>query len=123
MLTKYSKWIKENIPTAEEACDQCTFYSKAMVMKFPELTLVAGYYQDNYDGNTRHWWCTDANGEIIDPTAKQFHPKATGIYNPLNGNQETPVGKCMNCGDLCYESTGGNINFCSDHCCTECFGE
>lgn len=73
----YQQWIEENIPV-DEMMSNCTIWSRVMAVAFPELMHVTGYvratketmwaaFRFNY-----HEYLIDENGDIVDPTAKQF---------------------------------------------------
>ena len=73
-----------------------------MQKEFPELRRVRGHY---YDGVTRrpHWWLVGPDGDIIDPTAKQFYTNGRGIYEERDEDEPEPTGRCINCGDYVYD--------------------
>lgn len=72
----YTDWIRDNIPK-DEQMGECTTWTRAMKMVFPELIHVGGYaYGAMFFGSARahyHEYLVDpVDGDIIDPTAKQF---------------------------------------------------
>lgn len=95
--------IEERIPWAIRG--SCHAAVEDMVVAFPELRVVRGYY-----GGCSHWWCETPDGEVVDPTAAQFEPGDS--YVEYDGPD--PLGKCMNCGS--YVWTGGFSGFCSSEC-------
>lgn len=98
MDQKYAAWIEDFLLR----CDpygRCSEATLAMVKLFPELRRACGFYHCAW-GPRQHWWCVDAQGNIIDPTVTQFPP---GEYQELGENDPKPKGKCMNCGDYCYD--------------------
>lgn len=118
-MTGYTKWIKTNVPTYESSYGKCHEVCMAMNKKFPELKLIRGWYTDlglppNKE-QRQHWWLKTDDGEIIDPTSKQFYiPDIQENYEEfIVGKHKIPTGKCMNCGELCYD---GKINSCSAKC-------
>ena len=103
-ITDYHKYRGKCKEMAEAACSQN-----------PDLTLVRGFYHDPFYGKEQHWWTKDKNGNIVDPTAKQF--PIGGIkefYEEFDGNCE-----CSNCGETFKEEDGtfeSNYAFCSGSC-------
>ena len=63
----YSHWIATNYPTKESCLNRCNEAVRAMTDYFNELTVQVGYANGVY-----HCWSKNADGDIIDPTAKQF---------------------------------------------------
>lgn len=106
----YNEWIKNNIVDSYGKCAEKT---AEMQRVFPELKRIRGHYVCPLGGRRQHWWLLTAEGEIIDPTASQFLDKGKcGEYIPWDEGQREPVGKCLNCGELIYNSG----LFCSDNC-------
>ena len=108
MEQKYIDWIKANVT---ETYGKCVEVSQAMVEAFPELTRVRGWYDCPIWGEREHWWLSDGN-RIIDPTARQFPTKGDGTYVELPPDYEEPIGRCMECGDLAFQSRGGSSHAC-----------
>lgn len=120
MNEHYAKWIRdyeerhavnvhgntheERIATGVRA--MCGSATEDMVATFPELRRVRGHY-----GYHTHWWCVTPDGEIVDPTAKQFPPGLE--YKEYTGPD--PVGKCMWCGELVW-----NYDYGSSACSKDC---
>lgn len=107
----HKKWIEENYPTYESAYGNCAAATTKMVEAFPELKRVRGHYYCAVWGEREHWWC-ELNGTIVDPTAVQFPTKGIGRYIPWDEDAEEPTGKCMECGDYCYD---GHYFCCDSH--------
>ena len=63
----YGNWIETNYPTKESCIDKCNEAVRAMVDYFNKLTVQVGYANGVY-----HCWCKDDEGNIVDPTVKQF---------------------------------------------------
>lgn len=84
----------------------CTAATEEMVKAFPELRRVRGHY-----GNSSHWWCEDADGNVYDPSVAQFYRPST--YTEYSGPE--PVGKCMECGELVWSMEYGSYA-CSKEC-------
>jgi len=108
-MSKYAKWIAENVTNTYGRCREWTH---SMAACFPELTLVRGHYWDSTWGDRAHWWLVAPDGSIVDPTAEQFPSKGTGDYQPLDESLPEPTGMCPNCGGLAYN----HDTFCSDAC-------
>lgn len=117
MIPEYEKWIKDNVKSVYCSCREVT---EEMRKKFPELTRVRGHYHCVLWGRCPHWWLITAEGEIIDPTASQFPSRGAGYYEPWDESKPEPTGKCLNCGDYCYNGDACCSDSCgkafSDHC-------
>ena len=111
-MNKYKLWIDDNYPTAESQLNKCRQASESMKKAFPELRIVRGFVNFRY----QHWWCVDAKNKIVDPTAKQFSLYGIKkiIYDEIP-EEDMPIGRCMNCGELSY--------YHRDACCEECAHE
>jgi hypothetical protein len=105
----FGRWISENVPEAYGKCAEVTI---AMQATFPELRRVRGHYYCPVWGEREHWWLIDAEGEIVDPTAKQFPSGGLGEYVEWDESQPEPTGMCPNCGGHCY----GGESVCSEKC-------
>ena len=64
---KYTEWQREYYPDKESALNRCNEAVRNMISTFQELTVQVGRANGRY-----HCWAKDANGAIVDPTAKQF---------------------------------------------------
>jgi hypothetical protein len=66
----------------------------------------------------QHWWCATTDGEIVDPTGRQFIGSVVNVrYEELDLNDpatraKIPTNRCMECGADCYEHRPA----CSDEC-------
>ena len=112
MENKYLDWIEKCLPTAEDAYGDCIYFSQLMASVFPELRLAYGTFEDLIWGVRWHQWCVAPNGEIVDPTVKQF-PFPCGPYVEKREDQR-PVGRCANCGQLYYKLYDGTV--CGEIC-------
>lgn len=117
-MKKYTAWINKWLLT-HDPVGKCQSATIEMQNKFPELVRIRGHYFDVAWGERQHWWLKTNTGSIIDPTASQFPTKGNGYYDELDENCEEPVGKCMQCGALCYPSEGGSSYSCSESCASE----
>jgi len=93
---------------------KCLEMSQELVSKDPTLTLVRGHYICPFWGAQPHWWVKDKDGNIIDPTARQFPSKGAGEYVEFDGNID-----CSQCGKQMKEEDAdieGNYAFCSMSC-------
>lgn len=70
MRQEYKDWIEEHYPDYKSSKNQCNIAIVAMRRKFPELNIQVGYAN-----NILHCWLITDDGEIIDPTVKQFKGK------------------------------------------------
>jgi len=83
----------------------------------PDYQLVRGYYHCAIWGRQEHWWCVKPNGEIHDPSIKQF-PDRNGEYEEFDG-----YFNCETCGKQITEEEGtiyGRYIFCSYECIGAC---
>ena len=105
MKPEYAAWIQANCPGTQAGL--CQSRSREMQKAFPELILCRGYYSSPVDGTPSHWWLKTKEGEIVDPTARQFVMGTMGSYEEYDPkvHGELPIGKCMNCGSEVFEST------------------
>ncbi len=116
MIKKYKDWI-ETWLTSNNPYGKCAEATLSMQKEFPELIRVRGHYYDAIWGEREHWWLKTKDGEIVDPTAAQFPTKGIlGDYEEWEEGREEPIGKCMNCGEYCFESKGGSHHACSKRC-------
>lgn len=110
-IQPYKQWINDNV---DEAYGLCNGISHQMLKAFPELIITNGQYECPIWGRRTHWWLKTIDGQIIDPTAKQFPSKGIGQYREFTDEerQNLPTGICPDCGDDVYK---GNT-FCSKRC-------
>jgi len=94
---------------------KCREFCDRLIIKDPSLVLVRGYYHCPINGKEQHWWCKDKEGNIIDPTVKQFLTKGAGAeYEAFDGTIE-----CSECGKSILENSAdfeGHYAFCSYKC-------
>jgi hypothetical protein len=109
MKPQYQQWIN-SLP--ERVTGQCAERTLEMQIQFPELIRVRGEYLCLIWGAREHWWLKTPEGEIIDPTAKQFPTLGHCEYIERDESSPEPTGMCPNCCDYCYN--GGTC--CSDKC-------
>lgn len=120
MKDEYVTWIKAYIDRMDgKLLGRCKDAVEEMAKAFPELTKVPGHVYTDW-GMRGHWWCKTADGEVIDPTAKQFG--FIFAYEPWVPGTEVRVGKCMECGDEIWkavqtlEEEPRRETFCSKDC-------
>lgn len=107
-MCKYTNWIAQY---NTEHPNTTLVYKSAtdeMIETFPELNQIRGHVisTKRFD-QVPHWWCTDSEGSILDPTEKQFGQVIA--YYPHDESLPEPTGKCPNCGEYCYN---GNTLCC-----------
>lgn len=94
---------------------KCKEFCEKEIEKDPSLTLVRGYFECPFWGRQQHWWCIKPNGEIVDPTIKQFpHNGIGGTYVEFDGNCT-----CEQCGKVMPEEATifvGRYPVCSNRC-------
>lgn len=105
----YKEWIAINVVDPVGTCKETTI---SMQEAFPTLTRVRGHYHCPVWGEREHWWLTDLNGLIVDPTKAQFPSGLLGVYVPWDEGDPEPTGKCLNCGEYVYDSA----SHCNDSC-------
>jgi len=115
MKQAHSDWIREYRESVNwNTAGKCHAACKAMLREFPSLTMVRGHVhcfrQGIRERGFPHWWMTDADGSIIDPTDNQFDNVIA--YEPHDEGAPEPTGLCPNCGGYCYDS----MSVCSDAC-------
>lgn len=99
---------------------KCKEMSEALIEADPTLTMVRGWYHCYIWGPQQHWWVKDINGNIIDPSARQFPSKGNGEYEEYDGYID-----CEQCGKRVHEDDAyfdGNHAFCSSSCFRLCVG-
>ena len=88
--------------------------SEELVRADSSLILVRGHYICPFWGEQPHWWAKDLNGNIHDPTSRQFPSKGSGEYIEFDGSVEcSECGKSMKEEEARFES---NYAFCSTRC-------
>jgi hypothetical protein len=114
---EYKAWIAEWLKT-NDPIGKCSAATLEMQKVFPELIRVRGhYYVPMWSQDREHWWLKTKDEEIVDPTAKQFPMGGTADwYTEWEEGREEPIGKCMNCGDEVFKSTGVGDCACSKKC-------
>lgn len=98
---------------------QCRQLCEEAVKNNAALLMVRGYYYDAFWGKQEHWWCVDIDGNIHDPSKKQF-PDQNGTYEEFSG-----YFNCKQCGKQITEAEGevyGSYIFCSGDCIRACVG-
>jgi len=112
--SKYATWIKQY---DGDIYRKCVEVSQLMQEAFPELTRVKGHVRTIEDLSIMqpHWWLTDPEGNILDPTARQW--QCIMEYIPYKEGDLIPVGRCMNCGNQIFgRNKVSHVNHCSDEC-------
>lgn len=119
MKAEYIEYIQRHHSRYEDCYGKCQQAAKAMQHQFPELRIALGHVETALWGLREHAWLVTADGEIVDPTAKQF----PGIlsYDEWKPGGEIEVGRCMNCGETIYEAVQSiedvePKSICSDEC-------
>jgi len=117
------EWIDSRYPDYGSAVGKCAEASHAMAQAFPRLRVTNGEVWLAGCGEPRlHWWCVAPDGEVIDPTAKQF--SHTPAYIEID--QDHPArnyerARCPNCGEAFYmtEEAWRYSPLCSQSCATD----
>ena len=100
---------------------KCKELAEDAIRNDPTLRLVRGHYYCPIWGKQAHWWAARPNGEIVDPTARQFPSGGIGEYVEWDNTYE-----CEQCGraivDINTASVDGHHIFCSGTCHAHCVG-
>jgi len=100
---------------------KCKEMCEALVEDNPKLRMVRGhYFCPVWNTKEPHWWCVDEDGDIVDPTARQFGSKGHGDYIEFDGTID-----CEECGKQVKEDDAvimGNYAVCSDKCAMSLVG-
>jgi hypothetical protein len=96
---------------------KCKKLAEAACAADSSLRLVRGFYHCPMWGKQAHWWAVRTNGEIVDPSVKQF-PTAGAMaeYEEFDGNIEC---------EFCHKSVPEAEAYrYAQHayCSYECFG-
>jgi hypothetical protein len=99
---------------------KCKELSEAAVASDPTLRLERGYYICPVWGEQSHWWTVRPDGEVFDPSVRQFPTAgAGGFYVPFDG-----MVPCFHCGTEMPEDKIGYIDghhaFCNGDCYYRC---
>ena len=62
------EWIDKHYPDKDASTNQCNKAVRDIVRAFPELNVRVGLANGIF-----HCWAVDCNGEVVDPTSKQFN--------------------------------------------------
>lgn len=109
--SKYNQWIRDYGLRYDSIRSRCEEATMEMIDEFPELTRVRGHVSHILsDKISPHWWCKDEDGTIWDPTSSQF--VAIIEYIEHDESQSEPTGKCLHCGEYCYDYN----SVCGDKC-------
>lgn len=116
-LMNYNEWIDLHYPDRLASYGNCAEAVQKMKAAYPELVVKRGVVQTDH-GEREHWWLVTAEGEVVDPTKKQF----TFIfdYEELDDNHPKCMykrGRCKDCGE--YYLIGKDSldeDFCSTGC-------
>lgn len=113
-MPNYLEWAVKHYPTSQACYACCKQATDRMIIEFPELKQVRGWYHCPIWGRRTHWWCVDPDGQIVDPTVRQFpsHAIAHESFYEEYIDQPIPTGRCLECGELLYH--GATV--CSDTC-------
>lgn len=109
---QYAAWIDANYPTCASARYRCGTAVQFMIAAFPELRAARGLVYGE------HWWCIAPDGNIIDPTWRQFDSaQCELLYSALDETKPQPTGYCTRCHGYAWNGA----KFCSDDCADTCF--
>lgn len=94
---------------------KCKEMAKEAVSLDPSLKLVRGFYHCPLWGKQQHWWTVRQNGDIYDPSCRQFPTKGAGaFYEEFDGMIE-----CDYCGEKVPENRArfdGSYVYCGYDC-------
>lgn len=120
MSRQYDTWIAEYVAKHSGFVrGKCASATAEMVEAFPELKRVAGFVEVLWPAagvvTEQHWWCLDPSGDVVDPTAAQFHVVLSREALDLNNPDDVgriPTGRCMCCGEDVFRGD----TFCTKQC-------
>lgn len=119
MSAHYEAWIVEYVArNGGFVRGKCAVATEEMVAAFPELRRVAGFVEVLWPAGVvteQHWWCLAPSGDVVDPTASQFHAVLSREVLDLNNPDDIariPTGRCMCCGDDVFRGD----TFCRKQC-------
>lgn len=122
MKPEYDEWVHDwlfnNNALESGGYSRCREASEDMVKDFPSLTVVRGHvYCPHPWGKRGHWWCVEADGTIVDPTASQF--PVVFRYEAYVEGDDVRLGTCMNCGGEIWGPNPEAV-FSTSMCDAEC---
>lgn len=119
MRQAYKDYIESNHATYELCYGKCDEATRVMQCQFPELKRVCGHVETMGWGRRAHWWLVAEDGEVVDPTVKQF----PGVfrYEEFKPGTEVQVGRCMECGEEIWRAVDSldeikRESICSEQC-------
>ena len=96
---------------------KCKELVDELCAKDPTLKAVRGHYECPFWGMQNHWWCVDKDGNIVDPSVKQFPTEGLGAnYIEFDGFYS-----CEFCGDDVAEEDVYPVEH-HVYCSYECYG-
>ena len=98
---RYEALRLELLRSRSSSQGSCGHFTSVFAERFPELTRVPGYYYapGGEASHGEHWWLTDPQGHIVDPTADQFPSQGKGVYVPYDPTKHKMAkGSCPGCG-------------------------
>lgn len=96
---------------------KCRELAEEAAKQDPTLKLVRGHYLCPFWGSQAHWWCVRPDGEIVDPSVKQFPTAGVGAeYVEFDGMFE-----CEYCGKEIREEDAYKVDH-HVYCSGECYG-
>lgn len=100
---------------------KCKEYCQELAITNPSLEIVRGYfYEPFWREKEPHWWCKTPEGDIIDPTVKQFPSWQLALITPEFFYEEFDgMCECAECGKVIPEEEArfdSRYAFCSTKC-------
>jgi hypothetical protein len=116
MREDYAEWIRANAPaTPDEARGECGPATARMLLAFPELERICGFYRDPVLGHDyQHFWLEAPDGSVVDPTGIQF-PAFTSGEGSYHRFESAPLARCMHCGAPIFDGSRDGA-FCRSSC-------
>ncbi len=120
----HAVWIRayeERLGGPAATMGHCEHAAHQMAESFPELRVVRGHVLCPAPwGKRGHWWCVDADGQIVDPTRGQF-PFADEqlVYEEYVDGDPVRLGVCMDCGAAIWgrpDDESIDTSFCDARC-------
>jgi len=109
MRTLFHVWVRRNVP--KDCAGRCEEFAFAMAKAFRSLTVRYGHYVHSYGTAEVHFWCEDADGSVVDPTASQFPPGGSYRRGRIGGRLVRAL--CAKCHGPLFED---GLGTCPDGC-------
>lgn len=115
--TWIENWLDQNGGPNKDGYGRCKEAAEAMTLAFPELEVTKGHVLCSW-GDRGHWWCKTPDGQIVDPTARQF--QSLFSYEEYFPGMHIRLGRCMECGEDIHGPESLEGVYSTSHCSESC---